>query len=158
MRRTALRALIGVVCALSLGSVRAASPRRSPSSRPALRQAPRAPSWIVHSPDGRHRIELGAAGRVHLDGRPLSSAGKPLSAPVWRRDSRALAFLQRGEVGLQLVVVLLDVDPWRPLVWSLPSLAGSSCRHLFWIAPQRIGVGEKALVPRLVVSWTTTLV
>jgi len=158
MRNAALRALVGVICALSMVSASAAHPRRGPSSRPSRPAVTPAPGWRVHSPDGRHRIELGSSGRLLLDGQPLAATGRPLAPAVWRRDSRALALLQRAGSGVQLVVLLLDVDPWRPLIWSLPALTGSSCRQVFWIAPQRIGVGNKALVPRVVVSWTTTLV
>jgi hypothetical protein len=152
MRRTGLRTLVGVICALGF----IAGP-----SAPALARRPAAarPRWcplFIVSPDHRHRVELRASGQLELDGRPLAGAARPLARPVWRRDSRALAFLQRGATGVELRVVLLDDDPQQPLVWTLPGLTAQSCREVFWIAPQRIGVGEKALVPRMVVSWTTT--
>jgi len=152
MRRTGLRTLVGVICALGCSS--SASVPARPHRPPEWRRP--CSAWFIVSPDRRHRVELGASGQLQLDGQPLAGAGKPLVRPVWRRDSRALALLQRGASGLELLVVLLDSDPQQPLVWSLPTVASQSCREVFWIAPQRIGVGEKALVPRVVVSWTTT--
>jgi hypothetical protein len=149
MRSTGLRALFGAICAFVLTSgVVQAKPHGS--------SQPQAAGIVVPSPDRRHRITL-VEGRLRLDGHPVAAAGKPLGRPVWRSDSRAVAFLQRCPTGLQLSVVLLDVDPWKPIIWSLPTLADSS-RQIFWIGPQRIGVGDKTLVPRLVVTWTTTLV
>jgi hypothetical protein len=145
-------ALFAVICVLSCGFPGSAQARsRSVPSTPP-------PIWSVLSPDGRHHIDLTASGRLQLDGRPLALANKPLARPVWRHDSRALAFLQRSSTGLQLLVVLLDVEPLVPIVWPLPPLMNSRLRQVFWIDPQRVGIGEKMLVPNLVVSWTTVLV
>lgn len=147
MKSAGLSALAGLICLL-IGSSGSARPHR-PSSA--------GNRWPVVSPDGRHRLERGAAGSLLLDGRLLASSGRPVGVPVWRQDSRALAFLQRSGTGLQLRVLLLDLDPLQPVVWSLPPHA-EGLREVFWITSCRIGVGEKPLVPRLVVSWTTTVV
>jgi len=109
----------------------------------------------VASPDGRHTAALTRRGRVMLDGRTVRSGpGQALAGPVWRRDSRALAFLQRTANGMQLVVVP-GLDAAAPLVWLLPSTA-ATLRKVFWISSRQLGVGHNEVVPKLVVSWTTT--
>jgi hypothetical protein len=107
----------------------------------------------ISSPDQRQLVEVTRRGRVVLNGRQVRSGpGTALSRPVWRRDSGALAFLQRNHHGLQLVVVP-ELDARHPLVWQLPSTA-DRLRKVFWISDRRLGVGAKDLVPRLVVSWS----
>ncbi len=147
MRSAGPSALVGLICLLISSSGSARLHRPSSAGH----------GWPIISPDGRHRVEMGATGGLLLDGRPLGSSGRPVGVPVWRPDSRALAFLQRSAVGLQLRVLLLDVDPLQPVVWSLPPQA-ERFRQVFWITSCRIGVGDKPLVPRVVVSWTTTTV
>jgi hypothetical protein len=66
-----------------------------------------------------------------------------------------VAFLYRTPTALKLVV-LPDLDPTRPLVWRLPPQVHRAS-HVFWISTQRVGVGEAALVPQVIVSWTTTV-
>lgn len=104
----------------------------------------------MRSPDRRHRATRARRG-VYLDGR-LVWAGRALTAPVWRRDSRAFAFIQRVS-SFQLAIVVIDRrDP--PLVWTLPPLIGRR-PHLFWLGRRSVGVGNAPLVPRVVVSWST---
>jgi hypothetical protein len=108
------------------------------------------------SPNRRHAAEVTADGAVRVDGRRVSAAGDQLlGSVVWRRDSRALAFLARGASGLRLVVVpdLAETDP--PLIWHLPPISDGA-RAVFWISSQRVGVGPRPLTPRIVVSWTTS--
>ena len=115
--------------------------------------APRA-SYELNSPDHRQVVQVTRTGRVKINGKPVQSGpGTPLFRPVWRRDSRALAFLQRSPHGTQLVV-LPSLDPRHPLVWQLPSTA-DELRTVFWISQRQLGVGATELMPRLVVSWST---
>jgi hypothetical protein len=109
----------------------------------------------LQSPDRRHLVEVTSRGRVRLDGKGVrSGAGKLRGKPIWRRDSNALAFLQRSSFGLQLVV-LPRLDHRRPLVWHLPP-AADELSKVFWISPRRIGIGAKEMVPRLVVNWSSS--
>jgi len=107
------------------------------------------------SPDGRHQARVTLRG-LQVDGRSISSGpGLILGHVTWRRDSRALAYLQRSPQGLQLVV-LPRLDSDSPLTWLLPSHADGLTK-VFWIGRSRIGVGARELVPRLVVSWRTVV-
>lgn len=109
----------------------------------------------VQSPDRRHVVQVTSKGRVRLDGKTVRyGAGKLRGKPIWRRDSHALAFLQRSSFGLQLVV-LPRLDHRRPLVWHLPPVADELSK-VFWIAPRRVGIGAKELVPRLVINWSSS--
>jgi len=135
-----------VFCALALPPALA-----SPTPRRAAH--PNA-SYEVTSPDRRKVVLVTGQGRVKVDGKLVRSGpGKPLCRPVWRRDSRALAFLQHSRHGTQLVV-LHDLDPRHPLIWQLPSTA-DRLRKVFWISRRQLGVGANELMPRLVVSWST---
>lgn len=110
---------------------------------------------IKASPDGRHLARFTRRG-LQLDGRLIDSGPGPILGQVtWRRDSRALAFLQRSPRGLQLVV-LPRLDSESPLTWLLP-LGADGLSKVFWVGPSRIGVGAKELVPRFVVSWRTVV-
>jgi hypothetical protein len=110
---------------------------------------------VVRSPDRLKFVEVVAGGRVRLNGHHLlSGPGLILGGPIWRQDSRALAFLQRSPRGLELYV-LPDLEAVRPLIWTIPPLVEKQL-HLFWIAAQRVGIGPAVLMPRVVVSWTTT--
>ena len=108
----------------------------------------------VTSPDRQQVAVVTRRGRVKVNGRLVRSGqGQALGQPVWRRDSRAVAFLQRSRHGMQLVV-LPELDPRHPLVWQLPSTA-SRLRRVFWISAKQLGIGAREMVPRLVVSWST---
>ncbi len=150
----------GPLCVLLLGTTLAGPAASAQAQRPgpqrSLPDAPRAPVAVVPSPDRRHRCEVVRDGAVRLDGRPVEAgAGRAVGRPVWRGDSRALTFLYRTPTALKLVV-LPDLHAARPLIWRLPPFVAQAT-HVFWISYQRVGIGEAALVPRVVVSWTTTV-
>lgn len=108
----------------------------------------------ISSPDRQQVVTVTRQGRVRINGQLVrSGAAQALGSPVWRRDSRAVAFLQRSRHGMQLVV-LPELDPRHPLVWQLPSTA-DRLRKLFWISARQLGIGVQELIPRLVVSWST---
>ncbi|PID38797.1 MAG: hypothetical protein CSB49_03740 [Proteobacteria bacterium] len=126
----------------------------------------------LRSPDRRHMARVATKG-LELDGR-LVVAGAIIGPPVWRRDGGAIACVRRapgrrgvGAGGLQLVVVplpeaspLLSVATLRslatPLIWRIPRLVGRR-PTLFWMSAQSIGLGDRPLVPRVVISWTTRI-
>jgi hypothetical protein len=105
---------------------------------------------VKTSPDGSHKALITVRG-VMLGRRLVRAERGQVKSLVWRRDSRALAYLQRTDLGLQLVV-LPRLDSLRPLTWRLPAHAQDLSR-IFWISDTRIGVGNRELVPRVVVSW-----
>jgi len=137
--------------------MRTAERRPAPRSQPLPRASlPALPliAQVLASPDRRHRVELTPGGGLRVNGRWLC-ASQALGAPVWRRDSRALAFLHQTAAGLRLVV-LPELDAERPLVWQLPAVVVPRSQ-VFWISPQRVGVGAQSLMPQVMVSWTTTV-
>lgn len=75
-----------------------------------------------------------------------------IHAPTWRDDGGAVAWLERvdGEVRL---VVLPEISPQAaPLPWTLPTLPSGD--QLFWAGQNKIVVGPALLAPRAVASWT----
>jgi hypothetical protein len=111
----------------------------------------------VASPDGRHLATIGRGGAVYLDGRPAGcGVERVYGRPVWRRDGRAFALLQRAPRGVKLCVVLTDASAVEPLTYWLP-YQRSGLRTLFWVGHRRIGIGQRAPVPQIVFSWTDGL-
>jgi hypothetical protein len=135
----ALALAVMVLCAPVASNARAPRAKRSKLNR-----------IVKASPDGAHKALITVHG-VKLGRRLVRAERGKVKSLVWRRDSRALAYLQRTELGL-LLVVLPRLDSHRPLTWRLPAHAQDLSR-IFWISDTRIGVGNRELVPRVVVSW-----
>jgi hypothetical protein len=129
------------------------SPPRQDQSR---RLQPRVPQALapLASPGGRHVVHV-AGGAVFVDGRrihPSTGGVYVMGTPSWRGDGRALAWLERSQGQVRLVV-LPEIDPRvEPLPWDLPPLLGGE--QLFWAGPNRIVVGPALLAPRAVASWS----
>jgi hypothetical protein len=141
--------LVGVVSLVSLLATARQRERPQPKRPAILAQHP--------SPDRRHLVQVNDQGRIRVDGHTVAGSGKLVGVVAWRRDSRAFAFLSRIGSGLQLVVVPDLCEAGQPLIWPLPPVSDGATQ-VFWISAQRVGVGPKPLVPRIVVSWTTALV
>jgi hypothetical protein len=130
------------------------SPPRQDQSR---RHERRVPQTLppVPSPGGRHVVHV-AGGAVFVDGRrvhPSSGDVYLLAAPQWRKDGRALAWLERCDGQIRLVV-LPEIGPQaEPLPWVLPALPSGD--QLFWAGANRIVVGPALLAPRAVASWSS---
>jgi len=127
------------------------TPPRQDQSRRLQARVPQALGPLA-SPGGRHVVEV-SAGAVFVDGRRVHpSRGNVflMSGPVWRGDGRALAWLERSEGQVRLVV-LPEIGA-EPLPWELPALPSGD--QLFWAGPNRIVVGPALLAPRAVASWT----
>jgi len=107
---------------------------------------------------GQRRVAaVSRRGDVRVDGRMVRcGSGRVVGQPAWRPDGGALALLQRSSRGLRLCVVLLEPGPGTPLTWWLPQQSEQLTR-VFWVGQDRVGVGYRALVPRIVVSWTREL-
>ena len=128
-------------------------PPRQDQSR---RLQPRQPQSLAPllSPGGRHVVHV-SGGAVFVDGRrvhPVTGGVYLVSHPTWRNDGGALAWLERSEGQVRLVV-LPEIDARsEPLPWSLPAVVGGD--QLFWAGPNRIVVGPALLAPRAVASWS----
>jgi hypothetical protein len=109
----------------------------------------------VPSPRGGHVVHV-SGGAVFVDGRrvhPTSGGVYLLAAPQWRKDGRAVAWLERCQGQVRLVV-LPEIDPRvEPLPWDLPALPSGD--QLFWAGSNRIVVGPALLAPRAVASWSS---
>jgi hypothetical protein len=129
------------------------SPPRQDQSRRLQARLPQTMPPAV-SPGGRHVVHV-SGGAVFVDGRrvhPTSGSVYLIAAPIWRGDGRALAWLERSDGQVRLVV-LPEISPAaEPLPWVLPALPRGD--QLFWAGPQRIVVGPALLAPRAVASWT----
>jgi len=106
------------------------------------------------SPGGRHVVQV-SRGAVFVDGRRVHPARGDvylLTAPQWRKDGRALAWLERCQGQVRLVV-LPELGPEaEPMPWVLPALPSGD--QLFWAGHNRIVVGPALLAPRAVASWS----
>ena len=130
------------------------SPPRQDQSR---RREARVPQTLppLPSPDGRHVVQV-AGGAVFVDGRrvhPASGVVYLLAPPRWRRDGRALAWLERSQGQIRLVVLPAIGPAVEPLPWVLPVLPDGD--QLFWAGSHRIVVGPALLAPRAVASWSS---
>lgn len=106
----------------------------------------------VASPCGRHVAEV-IGGAMFIDGRRVrGSEGNAyvLAPPTWRRDGRAVAWLERSRGEPRLVVVSLDAGP-ETIPWVLPTV--SSDDRVFWAGPRRVVIGPAILSPRAVATW-----
>jgi len=128
------------------------------SQRQGRRHAAREPQSLprVVSPCGDHVVEV-IAGAVFVDGRRIhTSTGSVyvVAPPTWRRDGRALAWVERNEGSLsaQLIVMPSVGGDAEPMPWTLPTISIDD--QIFWAGPRRVVVGPALLVPRAVATWT----
>jgi hypothetical protein len=155
-------AVAATIVVPSKARARALAPRSTEATKPAQRQGrrreARAPQTLsrVTSPCGRHYVDV-VAGVVFVDGQRVhreSGAVYLLAPPSWRRDGRAVAWVERqeGTGSAQLVIIpAVDGRP-EPMPWTLPSVSPDD--QIFWAGPQRVVVGPALLVPHAVASWT----
>jgi len=136
-------------------TVAALGPGGSPQKQ-SRRREERAPQSLpaVPSPAGRHVVEV-ARGAVLLDGRrvhPQSGSVYLIAPPTWRLDGRAVAWIERSDGQLRLVVVPDVAAPAQALPWSLPLVSADD--QIFWAGPRRVVVGPALLSPRAIASWS----
>src|SRR6188472_575535 len=109
------------------GRAEATAHRDDPVQKQARRRGERGPQTLrpVASPDGRHVVEV-IGGSVYVDGRRVRRCEGDvyvLARPIWRRDGRAVAWLERSN-GQARVVVIDGVDSRvAPLPLTLPAVA-----------------------------------
>jgi hypothetical protein len=125
-----------------------------PPEKQPRRSRPRAePRFTAQrSPCGRHVVEVDG-GAVFVDGRRVhTSAGSVtvLSAPSWRADGEALAWLERG-AGETRLVVLPSLRGAAAMAWPLPRVLGGE--RVFWADAHRVVIGPEALQPRAIASF-----
>src|SRR4051812_27431302 len=107
----------------ALASLSRDSTPQKQTRRRAERSAQTLPA--VAAPAGRHVVEV-ARGAVLIDGRRVRPAGSNVyvvAPPTWRRDGRALAWIERSEGQLRLVVIPDVAAPAQTLPWTLPIVA-----------------------------------
>ncbi len=133
-------------------------PRNPPPEKQSRRRADRRTGLLQfapqRSPCGRHIVEVDA-GSVFVDGRrvhPFTGSVQVLSAPTWRTDGDALAWLERRMGETRLVVLPLIARPTETIVWPLPPALAADRVH--WAGANKIVVGPEALQPRAVASWS----
>ena len=137
------------------GRAEATAHRDDPAQKQARRRGDRTPQTLrpVASPDGRHVAEV-IGGAMYVDGRRVRTAEGNvyvISPPNWRRDGRAVAWIERSN-GLARVVVIDGVDDRvAPLPLTLPAVASDD--RVFWAGQQRIHIGPALLAPRAVATW-----
>ena len=126
--------------------------------RQGRRREARAPQTLsrMTSPCGRHYVDV-VGGVVFVDGRrvhPSSGSVYLVAPPSWRRDGRAVAWVERreGSTAAELVVIPAVEGQPEPMPWTLPSVSPDD--QIFWAGPQRVVVGPALLVPRAVATWT----
>jgi hypothetical protein len=129
-----------------------------PAQRQSRRREARAPQTLsrVTSPCGRHYVDV-VAGVVFVDGHrvhPTSGSVYVVAPPAWRRDGRAVAWVERSEGSSSPQLVVVPAVDGRPeaMPWTLPSVSPED--QIFWAGPQRVVVGPALLVPRAVATWT----
>ena len=137
------------------GRAEASAHRDDPVQKQSRRRTERAPQSLrpVASPDGRHVAEV-IGGAVYVDGRRVRTADGSvyvLAPPIWRRDGRAVAWIERSS-GEARVVVIDGVDSRvAPLPLTLPGVASDD--RVFWAGQQRLHIGPALLTPRAVATW-----
>ena len=107
----------------------------------------------IASPCGRHVAEV-IGGAVFIDGRRVRAADGQafvVAPPTWRRDGRAVAWLERSHGEARLVVVPALDESTEAMPWTLPMV--STDDRVFWAGPRRVVVGPAVLNPRAIASW-----
>jgi hypothetical protein len=131
-------------------------PRTPPPERQQRRRAQRTGLLQYpprRSPCGRHLVEIDG-GAVFVDGRrvhPALGSVEVLSAPAWRADGDAVAWLERASGETRLVVVPEVALRAEPIAWPLPRALGRE--RIYWAGPTRVVVGPEELQPRAVATW-----
>jgi hypothetical protein len=136
-------------------TVAAGPPHDDTPNRQGRRRGERTPQILrpIASPCGRHVAEV-IGGAVFIDGRRVRSAqGQAfvVAPPTWRRDGRAVAWLERSAGEARLVVVPALDESREAMPWSLPAV--STDDRVFWAGPRRVVVGPEVLSPRAIASW-----
>jgi hypothetical protein len=106
---------------------------------------------------GRHKLEV-TSGAVLVDGRrvnPSARVVEVLTSPTCRSDGRAVAWIERRDGELRLVVLPEMERQTDALPWPLPFVASND--QVFWATSTRVVVGPSLLAPRAVASWSESL-
>lgn len=137
------------------GRADTAAHRDDPVQKQSRRRVERSPQTMkpVASPDGRHVAEV-IGGAVYVDGKRIRTADgnvSVLAPPIWRRDGRAVAWIERSNGQPRVVVIDGVGDRVAPLPLALPAVAADD--RVFWAGPQRLHIGPALLNPRAVATW-----
>ena len=138
------------------GDAASAAPTRDDTpERQTRRRGERTPQTLrpIASPCGRHVAEV-IGGAVYVDGKRVRTADGNvfvLAPPIWRRDGRAVAWIERSNGEARVVVIDGVGDRVAPLPLALPAVAADD--RVFWAGQQRIHIGPALLAPRAVATW-----
>jgi hypothetical protein len=138
------------------GRANSTAHRDDPVQKQSRRRAERAPQTLrpIASPCGRHVAEV-IGGAVYVDGRRVRTADGSvfvLAPPIWRRDGRAVAWIERSHGQARVVVIDGVENRAAPLPLTLPDVGTDD--RVFWAGPQRIHIGPALLAPRAVATWS----
>lgn len=133
--------------------------RLAPPAKGARSRGERARQRRLISPCGRHVLEV-SRGAVFIDERRIHPARGTidlLAPPTWRRDGRAVAWIERDRGGEIRLIVIPEIGARvTALPWQLAAVARGD--RVFWAAANRVVVGPRILAPRAVASWDETVV
>lgn len=137
------------------GRADGAAHRDDPVQKQSRRRSERTPQTLrpIASPCGRHVAEV-IGGAVYVDGRRVrTTEGNVfvLAPPIWRRDGRAVAWIERSNGRARVVVIDGVENRALPLPLALPDVAIDD--RVFWAGPKRIHIGPALLAPRAVATW-----
>jgi len=137
------------------GRANATAHRDDPAQKQSRRRGERTPQTLrpIASPCGRHVAEV-IGGAVYVDGRRVRTADGNvfvLAPPIWRRDGRAVAWIERSNGQARVVVIDGVESRAAPLPLTLPDVATDD--RVFWAGQQRIHIGPALLAPRAVATW-----
>jgi hypothetical protein len=91
-----------------------------------------------------------------VDGRnvwPRRGLTKLHGPPVWSPDGHGLAFVEDGNFGPRLVVLVEYDDASGDLTWPVPRDALGPGLHVFWAGDNKVVIGETALQPKFAADW-----
>jgi len=114
------------------------------------------PIW---GPERRHVAFVTGVGdkqALVVDGRnvwPRRGLTKMHGPPVWSPDGHGLAFVEDGNFGPRLVVLVEYPDASGDLTWPVPRDALAAGLHVFWAGDNKVVIGESAFRPKFAADW-----
>ena len=138
----------------------------SAAAATATATASKVPAKIA-SPDGKDFAEVRTrplgGDAIYVSGarvwpKDFSRSVFVTAEPRWSRSSEAIALLVREKTTTRLVVVLLRGEvAGQVLEWDVPPNA-LPAKVVTWIDAHRVSVGAREMEPRMVATWSSTLV
>jgi hypothetical protein len=121
--------------------------------------ATRSSGEFIWGPMHHHVAFVSGAGvrqNVVVDGQnvwPRAGLTRVHGAPVWSADGHGLAFVEDGNFGPRLVVLVEFDTAQGDLTWNIPRDAIAPGLKVFWASDNKVVIGETALRPRFAADW-----